>query len=120
LGSFSLPINLIPSFQIPREVTNRLTNLGACLVGSRGEGDDSKDIEADFEDWCTTFWPLVETLRENTSNVPGEVATPSTPPTPSSSFVEANATAEKEAQTEKAVEYDWENPLMAPLVEIKV
>ncbi|KAI7887365.1 riboflavin synthase domain-like protein [Lichtheimia hyalospora FSU 10163] len=40
-------------------VDEKLTGLGATLIGERGAGDDDKSLEDDFEAWQEAHWPLL-------------------------------------------------------------
>uniref|UniRef100_A0A7S3UFK6 NADPH--hemoprotein reductase n=2 Tax=Picocystis salinarum TaxID=88271 RepID=A0A7S3UFK6_9CHLO len=42
-------------------IDRALNALGGKRIGLRGEGDDDKDIEGDYDDWRDQLWPALET-----------------------------------------------------------
>lgn len=62
---------------VGRAIDQRMEELGANRVCERGEGDDAKSLEDDFEKWRESFWPSLEknfdtTLHPSDSEVPTE------------------------------------------------
>lgn len=60
-----------------KRVDSRLPLLGATRIVERGEGDDDKDIKADFNNWKTNvFWPTVRAQFLGASSSEGEDGLP--------------------------------------------
>ena len=116
----------------PRFIESRMASHGAIQIVSRGEGDDSKDIEEDFQAWYdTVFKPCfdqpvgthvesVQPVEHQTVTCPNTKLLSHVTPLPDPKILVSDAeqavgASPAAAAPTKSPHFNWDYPFMAPV-----
>lgn len=114
--------------QVSKEIEARLDALGAQKVVERGEGDDSEDIEGDFETWSQQLYATLADLRkadpDKFSAIMTATAGQAAPPAAEPAVAKPAADRPRSCADLPAAEpaqpaYNVRNPFKAPILAVR-